>query len=182
MARVAGEVADCVAPHTFTTDAYMRQVVLPNIRIGLRRGGRDWSSIDLSGGGMTVFGETESEIEQGLERLRQPISYYGSTRSYHEVFDVHGWRDLGERLHALSVKGKWDEMRAAIPEEVLRGFAQTSTYDKLPDFIREHREYASRINFSFRVNDESDRERLGHIVGELRKVETPRVPRGLEIA
>jgi hypothetical protein len=51
----------------------------------------------------------------------------------------------------------------------------------LPDFLREHREYASRINFSFRVNDEGDGERLRHMVAELRKVETPRVPRGLEI-
>ena len=68
MARVARRGRRLRSPHTFTTDAYMRQVVLPNIRIGLRRAGRDWSSIEVSGGGMTVFGETASEIEQGLER------------------------------------------------------------------------------------------------------------------
>jgi probable F420-dependent oxidoreductase len=181
MARVAGEVADGVLPHGFMTDKYMREVVLPNVRVGLQRSGRDWKDIEVSGGGMTVFGENESEIEQGLERLRQPISFYGSTRSYHEVFEVHGWKDLGMQLHRLSLEGKWDEMRRIIPEEVLRGFAQTSTYDKLPDFIREKREYASRIGFSMPVRNQGDAERLQHILGEIRKIETPRVPRGLEI-
>ncbi len=179
MARAAGEVADGVFPHGFMTDKYMRQVVLPNIKTGLERSGRSWADIELTGGGFTVFGETESEIEQSLDRLRQPISFYGSTRSYHGVFDVHGWRDLGEELHALSVKGKWDEMRKIIPEEVLRGFAQTSTYDKLPQFIREHREYASRMGFGMPTRTEEQRERFRHILSEVQAIETPRVPRGL---
>ena len=85
MARVSGEVADIVMPHGFMTDKYMREVVLPNVAIGLKRSNRTWSDIEISGGGFTVFGETESDIEQGLERLRQPISFYGSTRSYHEA-------------------------------------------------------------------------------------------------
>ena len=181
MSRVAGQVADGVLPHGFMTDKYMREVLLPNVKIGLERAGRTWKDVEISGGGMTVFGETDSEIEQGLDRLRQPISFYGSTRSYHEVFDVHGWRDLGERLHALSLEGKWDEMRRIIPEEVLRGFAQTSTYDKLPDFIREHREYASRIGFGVPGRDPAQRERAQHLLKEMQKIETPRVPRGLEI-
>ena len=37
MARVAGEVGDGVMPHGFMTDKYMRDVVLPNIAVGLNR-------------------------------------------------------------------------------------------------------------------------------------------------
>ena len=181
MARTAGEVADGVLPHGFMTDKYMREVVLPNVKIGLERAGRDWTDIELSGGGMTVFGENESEIEQGLDRLRQPISFYGSTRSYHEVFEVHGWKDLGMELHKLSLDGKWDEMRRIIPEDVLRGFAQTSTYDKLPDFIREHREYANRIGIGMPTRTPEQRERFQHIMKQVQGMQTPRVPKGLEI-
>ena len=140
MARAAGEVADGVMPHGFMTDKYMREVVIPNIAIGLKRGGRYWTDIELTGGGFTVFGETEADIERGLERIRQPISFYGSTRSYHEVFELHGLKDLGMQLHELSLKGQWEEMQRVIPESVLRIFAQTSTYDKLPEFVTEHRE------------------------------------------
>lgn len=180
MARVAGEVADAVFPHGFMTDKYMREVVLPNVAIGLKRSGRTWKDIDISGGGFTVFGETESEIEQGLNRLRQPISFYGSTRSYHEVFEVHGLKDLGMQLHSMSLAGKWQEMQQAIPEDVLRVFAQTSTYDKLPEFIREKREYASRIGLALPARTPEERERAKHILKEVRQVETSGVPSGMK--
>ena len=39
-ARVAGEVAAGVLPHGFMTDKYMREVLLPNVAIGLKRDGR----------------------------------------------------------------------------------------------------------------------------------------------
>jgi probable F420-dependent oxidoreductase len=181
MARVAGEVADGVMPHGFMTDKYMRDVLLPNIKIGLERGGRTWNDIEITGGGFTVFGENESEIEQGLERLRQPISFYGSTRSYHEVFDVHGWRDLGTQLHEMSLQGKWDEMPRVIPEDVLRGFAQTSTYDKLPEFVREHREYASHLGLGMPTGTPEQRERFNWVRDQVQNVETPGVPAGLEM-
>jgi probable F420-dependent oxidoreductase len=180
MARVAGEVADGILPHGFMTDKYMREVVLPNIQVGLKRSNRTWEDVEISGGGFTVFAETESEIEQGLEKIRQPISFYGSTRSYHEVFAVHGLQDLGMQLHTLSLQGKWAEMQQIIPEDVLRTFAQTSTYDKLPEFIRDHREYASRIGLSMPADTPAQRERLRHVLDEVRKVPVTGIPRGME--
>jgi probable F420-dependent oxidoreductase len=180
MARAAGEVADGVMPHGFMTDKYMREVLLPNVKIGLDRAGRSWEDIEITGGGFTVFGETEEEIERGLDSLRRPISFYGSTRSYHEVFAVHGWRDLGEELHRLSVRGMWDEMAKIIPDEVLRGFAQTATYDDLPDFVREHREYARRMTLGMANRTESQRERLSEVLREIQAIETSGVPLGLE--
>ena len=180
MARVAGAVADGILPHGFMTDKYMREVVLPNIAKGLKRSGRTWADVEISGGGFTVFGETDADIERGLEQLRQPISFYGSTRSYHEVFEVHGLKDLGMQLHTLSLQGKWDEMRRIIPEDVLRVFAQTSTYDKLPDFVRQHREYATRIGLAMPAGTPAERERLQHVLKQVQQIEVPRVPRGLE--
>lgn len=179
MARVAGEVADGVLPHGFMTDKYMREVLLPNVKIGLDRAGRTWDDLEISGGGFTVFGETEEDIERQLDRLRQPISFYGSTRSYHEVFEVHGWRDLGEELHKLSVQGKWAEMPKIIPEEVLRGFAQTATYDELPRFVEEHREYASYMGFGMPARTDAERDRLTSILKGIQSVKTPGVPREL---
>jgi alkanesulfonate monooxygenase SsuD/methylene tetrahydromethanopterin reductase-like flavin-dependent oxidoreductase (luciferase family) len=184
MARAAGEVADGVLPHGFMTDKYMREVVLPNVKIGLERAGRDWTDVEVSGGGFTVFGETESEIEQGLDRLRQPISFYGSTRSYHEVFEVHGLKDFGMQLHALSISdnpNKWEEMRNIVTEDIQRVFAQTSTYDNLPRFIAEQREYASRIGLGMPTRTPAERERFQHVLNRVQAIKTPGVPRGLEI-
>jgi probable F420-dependent oxidoreductase len=180
MARVAGEVADVVMPHGFMTDKYMREVVLPNVAIGLKRSNRTWTDIEITGGGFTVFGETESEIEQGLERLRQPISFYGSTRSYHEVFEVHELKSLGMQLHEMSLQGKWAEMQKVIPEAVLRTFAQTSTYDKLPEFLANKREYAAKVGVALPAGTPEQRERAKHILKECQKVQVSRVPKGLE--
>jgi probable F420-dependent oxidoreductase len=178
MARAAGEVADGVLPHGFMTDRYMREVVLPNIGIGLKRSKRDWSDIEISAGGYVVFGENQSEIEQNIERLRTPISFYGSTRTYHEVFDPHGLRDLGEQLYSLSLEGKWQEMPRVIPEAALWEMAQTSTYDEAPEFFRTKREYASRVSFSMPMRTPGDRERFDHILAQIKAIR-PVAPRGL---
>lgn len=182
MSRVAGEVADVVMPHGFMTDRYMREVLLPNVAIGLKRSGRTWKDIEVTGGGFTVFAETESEIEQKLDELRKPISFYGSTRSYHEIFEVHGLKDFGMQLHSLSLQGKWDEMRETVTEDIVRVFAQTSTYDKLPEFVRDHREYASRMGLGdLPTQTPEQRERAKHIIAEVQKVQVSGVPRGLEM-
>ena len=83
------------------------------------------------------------------------------------------------QLHSMSLQGKWEEMKGVIPEDVLREFAQTSTYDNLPNFVREHREYASRIQFEMPMETPAQRERFQHILREVQQVETPRVPREL---
>ncbi len=182
MSRAAGEVADVVMPHGFMTDKYMREVLLPNVAIGLKRSGRTWSDIEVTGGGFTVFAETEAEIEQQLDRIRQPISFYGSTRSYHEIFEVHGLKDFGMQLHSMSLQGKWAEMRDSVTEDIVRTFAQTSTYDKLPEFIAEHREYAGRFGIGeLPTATPAQRERAKHIISEVQKVQVSGVPRGLEI-
>ena len=95
------------------------------------------------------------------------------------MFELHGWRDLGEELHQLSMQGKWEEMQRLIPEEVLRGFAQTSTYDKLPDFVREHREYASRVGLQMPTRTAEESARFDHTLKEIRAIEAPGVAREL---
>jgi probable F420-dependent oxidoreductase len=180
MARVAGEVADVVLPHGgIMSDKYMREVLLPNVKIGLERSGRTWSDIEIAASGYTVYGETDEEIEQGLERMKQPLSFYGSTRTYHHVLRLHGLEELGQKLHALSLQGKWQEMREAITNDDLLKLAQTTTYDKLPEFITEHREYASLMGFPLSMRTPEEQERAKPLMDSLKKLETPGVPRGL---
>jgi hypothetical protein len=71
-------------------------------------------------------------------------------------------------------------MQKVIPEDVLRTFAQTSTYDKLPEFIAEKREYAARLGLGLPQGTPEQRERAQHIIKEVQKVQVSRVPKGLE--
>jgi probable F420-dependent oxidoreductase len=177
MARVAGEVADVVIPHGFMTDRYMREVVLPNIQVGLDRAHRSWQDIEVFGGGFTVFGETESEIEREIDKMRKPIAFYGSTRSYHRVFELHGLLPLGMQLHEMSLKGQWNEMPSVIPESVLRTFVQSCTYDRLPQFIAEKREYASRLSLRLPTASAGDAERAKAVIELVQTTKVPGRPR-----
>ena len=182
MARVAGEVADGVLPHGgIMTDTYMRETVLPNVKIGLERSGRTWDDIDIAASGYLALGETDEEISKSLDRFRQPLSFYGSTRSYHHVLRMHDLEDLGMRLHKLSLDGRWQEMREIITEDDLLKLAETCKYDDYPSFVREKREYASQMGFAMARDTPEQQARADEIMRSLQAVETPGVPRGLEL-
>ncbi len=184
MARVTGEVADVAMPHGgIMSDQYMRAVLLPAIQTGLERSGRTWDDIEVAESGYLILGENDSEIEQKALGMRRTLSFYGSTRTYHKVLALHGLTELGMKLHALSLRGKWDEMRDTVTVDDILTLAQTATYDGLPDFLREHREYASRASLGGIPQDTPEQEeRFRDILARVQAVETPGVPRGMEMS
>jgi probable F420-dependent oxidoreductase len=182
MARVAGEVADGVLPHGgIMTDQYMREVLLPNVKIGLERSGRTWDDIEIAGSGYLALGENDGAIAKNLNQYRRPLSFYGSTRSYHHVLRLAGLEELGLRLHKLSLDGRWQEMQDIITEEDLRKLADTCSYDDYPEFVRTRREYASQMGFQLANSDPEKAARSKDIMQQLQRVETPGIPTGLEM-
>ncbi len=148
MAEAAGFCADGLRPHGFMTEKYLRETLLPAVKKGADRAGRNVDDLEISVGGFNAFGETDSEVEQAIDALRRPISFYGSTRSYHGVFRAHGMESLGMQLYELSTKGQWDKMLDAVNFETALEMANACTYDDLPGFAREHFDYANRISFA----------------------------------
>ena len=123
MCRVAGEVCDGIRLHPLNSPKYIADVVLPNVEIGAARSGRRVSDVQLIHAGFAVVGDTEAEIRAARGAVAQRIAFYGSTRSYRGVLEIHGYGDLSPQLHALSVKGRWGEMTELISDEVLETFA-----------------------------------------------------------
>lgn len=122
MTRVAGEVADGFLAHPFTTERYLREVTLPNLKEGRRRGDRG-SQPEVALPVLIVSGRTEEEFEAAAERARGQIAFYASTAAYRAVLACHGWEELQVDLARLARAGRWDEMRHCVGEEVLRTFA-----------------------------------------------------------
>ena len=182
MARVAGEVADVVMPHGgIMSDKYMREVLLPAVRAGLVKSGRTWDDIEINASGYLVMGENDSEIEQSIEAMRRPLSFYGSTRTYHKVLALHGLEELGLKLHALSLNGKWEEMRETVTPDAILTLAQTCTYDGYPAFLKEHREYASTTGVGLPRKTPAERERYDDVMQQIQGIASAKVPRGLEL-
>jgi probable F420-dependent oxidoreductase len=123
MTEVAGEVADGIIIHGFTTERYVKEVTMPAIERGLARAGRSRSSFQVSGPLFVVTGADERGLEQAATATRQQIAFYGSTPAYRGVLELHGWGDLQTELNALSKQGEWVKMGTLIDDEILQTFA-----------------------------------------------------------
>ena len=137
MLRLAGRVCDGVRLHGFCTRRYAEQVCLPRIEEGLARGGGRRDQFEISGGGFVATAPDRDSLRRAAEQLRYRVAFYGSTRSYRGVLSTHGLDDLGDKLHRMSVEGKWAEMPGEVSDEVLGLFAAIAPYDGIAAAIEE---------------------------------------------
>jgi probable F420-dependent oxidoreductase len=125
MTRVAGEVTDGIVVHGFTTERYLREVTLPALAEGAARAGRSRDDLEVTCPGFVVIDDGDDVAAQ-ITAVRRQIAFYGSTPAYRPVLALHGWGELADRLHALSVtsdEGRWAAMGDLIDDEVLNTFA-----------------------------------------------------------
>ncbi len=147
MCRLAGELCEGVRLHNFCTRRYLDEVILPNIGRGATKAGRTLADVELSGSGFIATGPDDQTVHKQLENIRRQIAFYGSTPSYFGVLEAHGWGDLGARLNKLSRDGKWQEMAAAVPDDVVYAFAAVGRYDEIVPRLRERFRGVRRIAF-----------------------------------
>jgi probable F420-dependent oxidoreductase len=123
MTKVAGEVADGIILHAFTTEKYLREVTLPAVDEGLALSGRTRKDFQISYPVFVVTGRDEKELQQNSIATRKQIAFYGSTPAYKGVLECIGAHDLQPRLNIMSKEGRWDEMGTLITDDILREFA-----------------------------------------------------------
>jgi probable F420-dependent oxidoreductase len=136
MTRVAGEVADGMLVHGFTTERYLREATLPAIAAGLAASGRSRAEFQLSYPAFVVTWDTDAQLAAAADSTRKQIAFYGSTPAYRPVLEVHGWGDLQPELNSLSKRGEWDEMGRRITDEMLDSFAVIGRPEEIPALLQ----------------------------------------------
>jgi probable F420-dependent oxidoreductase len=131
MARLAGEVCDGFHVHPFHSPRYLTDVIRPAIAAGAERAARSPDDVELFVPVFTIVGESEAERAPQRDAIRRQLSFYGSTRTYRPVFELHGWGETSDRLHRLMAKGDTDGMASEITDEMLDEYAVTATWDDL---------------------------------------------------
>jgi hypothetical protein len=121
MCGAAGEVADGVFLHPFSSLTYMEECSIPWIDAG-RVGAGVAEPRQLAMPVMVATGEGAA-FEQADLALRKQLAFYASTPAYRPVLDVHGWGDLQPELTRLSKLDEWDAMTSLIDEEFADTFA-----------------------------------------------------------
>ena len=154
MTEVAGEVADGVIIHAFTTEKYLREVTLPAVERGLAKSGRSRADFQVVYPGFVVSGTTEEAFAQTKQAVCKQIAFYGSTPAYAPVLGIEGWGELQPELNRLSKQGQWDEMGTLITDEVLDKFAVVGEPDAAVDkFLSRFGDVVDRTTGSFPSRD-----------------------------
>ena len=126
MTEVAGEVADGVIVHAFTTEKYLREVSLPALERGLAKAGRKRSDFQVMYPGFVVTGANEKAWADTRRGVCKQIAFYGSTPAYRPVLEMHGWGGLQTELNALSKQGQWDKMGELVSGTITRKDGQSA--------------------------------------------------------
>ena len=166
--RVAGEVSDGLALHTFTSAKYARDVVRPNVAAGAAMAGRQTSDVIISGGGFIITGPNRKAMEEAIREARQRIAFYASTRTYLPVLECHGFHEIGPRLHQMSLEGKWEEMGDLITDDILGAFAVIGDYDEIaPRVLERYGGLVQEVGLSIATSGTADEVQLKRIIRDL---------------
>jgi len=158
MTEVAGEVADGIIPHSFTTERYLREVTLPALERGRATSGRTLEGFEIDGPAFVVARDTEEEIAAGVQFVRAQIAFYGSTPAYRPVLDLHGWGELQEELNAMTKRGEWDKLGHVIDDEVLNTFAVIGTPEHaVTELRRRYGDIVTQISLMLPENYDAER-------------------------
>jgi len=158
MTEVAGEVANGVIAHGFSTPKYLRETTLPAIERGLKTSGRSRDAFSIISPVMVATGADEAAFEQSKSAVRSQLGFYASTPAYRPVLEAHGWGDIQTQALKLTREGRWDEMSALITDDILNTFAIVSeSIDAVPALFKER--YHGLVDEWQCTVDTGDRER-----------------------
>lgn len=130
LTRATAEHADGLLVMPFGSRKFLHEVTMPAVREGRAAAGR--ADRDFA-----VIPEIIVSVGEDHSAARRLLGFYGSTPAYRPVLDVHGWGDLQPELNALSKQGRWEEMGAAIDDDVLHTIAACGTPAQVAAHIRD---------------------------------------------
>ena len=168
MTEAAGEVADGMFCHAFSTERYLREVTLPALQRGAEKAGRSLEGFELSAPSFIVAADSEQELNDGIAAVRSQIGFYGSTPAYRPVLEAHGWGELQDELNALTKRGAWDEIASLIDDEMLHTFAVVGTPEEaIEEVRRRYGDVATRVTLA--TPQGADPERWAPLFARLRE-------------
>lgn len=157
MTEVAGEVADGLIIHPFSTLAYIENVTLPAIERGLAKAGRARENFEISYSAFVVTGRDEAEFAASKKAARERIAFYGSTPAYKGVLESIGVGELQGELNAMSKQGRWQEMGTLISDDIINEFSVMGEPSSIVgEMLSRYAHFTDRTSASFPVNDDAE--------------------------
>ena len=168
MCRLAGSACEGLLLHPLASPEYVRQVAWPAVEEGAQSADRSLDAFELSSSGFVAAGDTDAEVGERWEAIRERIAFYASTPAYQTILKVHGWEDLTPALHARSREGKWKEMAGLISDEVVAAFTVSGRYEEIGAKLRQRWDgVASRVEVALTAIERATPEQVARIVADV---------------
>ncbi len=131
MVRAAGAVGDGLVVHPFHTASYLDEVTWPRVDEGLAERDATREGFEVLAQSMVAVGRDEAEVAAARAEAAHQLGFYGSTPAYRPVLEHHGFGELQPRLRELTRQGRWEELAAQVPAELVGLVVTAGTPDEV---------------------------------------------------
>lgn len=158
MTRLAGEIADGLMTHpTNSAPDYLAEVVRPRVEEGAARASRSPDDCPITAAGFVATGADDEAVARSRDEIRRQFAFLFSTPAYWKSIEHAGFSDLGSDLRALAKLGRWNEMEARVPHELIERLVPSGRYDEIARVLIDH--YCGQIpRITFPLPDDPARD------------------------
>lgn len=129
MARAAGQSADGYIGHIVCSRKYIEENVLPSLRDGLARSGRERSDFCVSSIFIcAVCGA--SDLSEVRRAAKATVAFYATVKTYWKPFIMHGFTEQIQKIRDAYFKGDVGGMVENVSDDMLETFAVVGPADR----------------------------------------------------
>ena len=170
MCQVAGEVADGIRAHPIATPRYIAETMLPAVRRGAAKAGRDLARFTLCAMPLVATAATRASLAERIGEVRGRIAFYASTPAYLLAFESEGYGEVARILQGHARAQRWAEMPGLVSDAMLDAYAVIGTYDEIAAKLRaRYGHLVTALEFAIPLSEAGDEATLRGLIEDLRQ-------------
>ncbi|MBI2166072.1 MAG: LLM class flavin-dependent oxidoreductase [Chloroflexi bacterium] len=142
MVALAGEVADGWLGHELNTPRYLREVIMPRLKVGFDRSGRQRRDLSVC---PTLVCAIAGHPRDARRIAAGTVAFYATVRTYAPLFIAHGFGEPLERIQHLFRSGQYPAMVQAVPDEMVDAFVAAGTPDQVRARLADYEDLADVV-------------------------------------
>ena len=87
------------------------------------------------------------------------------------MLEAHGFEEIGQQLHEMSLKGQWVEMSELVSDEMLDAFSVSGEYDEIADkFLERYGGLLDEVSFTLVSEKQPEESQMRKMVRRLQEL------------
>ena len=147
MVRNVAEVADGIMGQMIATLPWVRDVMVPNMKIGLDRAGRSREEIELQ---PTLTIAISNDKKQAYRDLAKSVAFYATVGTYKDLFAHYGFSEEAAAVRAAFREhgGHGPHCWDLVPDDMVEAFCAGGSADEVRRRAAEYEGVADSLSFA----------------------------------